>query len=375
MKLIWILLAFCLFETAMGFSDLDHPASMNDSEKVELLWSEYLSAELEPVRFFTLSEEIKVQNLALGDKLRFKQMESVFMGNKKSFNNFGDLSARDALRIVLEKNKYSNIELRFGSKARESLQKAEERVEELQEFRSKTMDEIVDLVYEGPDLGSYQNADYLGGVKLFLFCRNDRYYPCRFVMKDVFDSLVRNEDGSVWSMPALAKSAGDIPYHTTNGHTPSGVHSMDSVMPEANRRTAFGKFRRVILNWIPSDLRMAQLLPSSALERKWWKEASLARDNGRKWLRIHGTGRINKNPESLYYPHMPTSGCVSVREGKYEDVEFTDQRKILDKIMEAMEIAPVFSNETKIKGMLYVIELDDKKERVSEETLREYGIL
>ncbi len=87
-------------------------------------------------------------------------------------------------------------------------------------------------------------------------------------MKDRFDRLVREEDGGLWSLPALAKSASGRPFNVTNGNTPQGVHTIDSVMPEANRQDAFGKFRRLILNWVPSDEQTKTLLPESARRTK-----------------------------------------------------------------------------------------------------------
>ena len=64
---------------------------------------------------------------------------------------------------------------------------------------------------------------------------------------------VLGEDGrDLWSQPALAASYHGLPYNVINGQTPQGIHRIDSVMPEANRYRAFGKYRRVILNWVPN---------------------------------------------------------------------------------------------------------------------------
>jgi hypothetical protein len=143
-------------------------------------------------------------------------------------------------------------------------------------------------------------------------------------------------------------------------------------MPQANRQGAFGKFRRMILDWIPTSIKeknMSHFLPKSSLKSLWWKQASIARDNGRKHLRIHGTGRVNDDKESSYYPHVPTSGCISTREGKYSNINYKDQRNILDTMMQAMSLAPVYSNEVELKGVLYVMNLDDQKAAVSSEEI------
>lgn len=363
------------FQTAFANNEMDHPESLTPAEVVEVLWSKHLAQELDPVLFYSQLSFLAPSDLDEADKLRLLQMQNTFQGRTKTSGlYFPRLSQSLALRIAGEGQFYSQLNLRFGAQAIKALKKAKRLLNKAQTFRSKTPEEIQDLVFESPLTGEYNEGEYEEGVKLFLFCRKDRFYPCRFVMKDSFDQLVRNEDQTLWSMPALAKSAGNLPFNITNGQTPSGVHSIDSVMPSPDQQISYGKFRRMILNWIPNDQATRSLLPESAHKKSWWKQASIARDVGRKWLRIHGTGRINKDPDSKYFPHMPTSGCVSVREGEYEDIEYRDQRKILDKIMEQMQLAPVYVNEVEIKGVFYVIELDDKKERVSEETLADYGI-
>jgi hypothetical protein len=91
-------------------------------------------------------------------------------------------------------------------------------------------------------------------------------------------------------------------------------------------------------------------------------------------LRIHGTGKINEDPASPYYPLMPTMGCISQRENSYGEVEYKDQRQILDTLMIASGLDPVFENEEKLLGLLYVIDIDDQQAPVTIETLRTKGI-
>jgi len=91
----------------------------------------------------------------------------------------------------------------------------------------------------------------------------------------------------------------------------------------------------------------------------------VARDVGRSLLRIHGTGRINTWPDSSWYPFIRTSGCIAQRENTYNGVEFTDQRILLDTLMLAQGLEPKFENETRIKGLLYFIEINDQAKAVS----------
>ncbi|MCO4754312.1 MAG: hypothetical protein KC478_07505 [Bacteriovoracaceae bacterium] len=351
----------------------DNPEILTPAEKVELLWISHLNGELEPVSFFTKLQSLEHSNLGARDRLRIAQMRSNFKKDKGIFS-IDNVSSEEALKIVSEFDLYKNISVAFDELSQSNLKQAQKKLQRLLQFKAKTKKEITQLVYHTPEATEFKNGEYAQSARLFLFCRKNRSYPCRFVLKDMFNRVVRNDDGTIWSMPALAKSAANFPSYKTNGHTPEGVHTIDSVMPTANRQLEFGKFRRVILNWIPNDEQTKTLLPKISKTSNWWKAASLARDNGRKWLRIHGTGRVNRLPLSKYYPHMPTAGCVSVREGTYRGVEYIDQRHVLDALMEAVSLDPVFSNEVNVKGLLYVVVLDNKKGSVSLETLKDYGI-
>jgi len=100
----------------------------------------------------------------------------------------------------------------------------------------------------------------------------------------------------------------------------------------------------------------------------------VARDVGRKWLRIHGTGNKNTDRTSTFYPHYATAGCISTREMNYDGVIYKDQRLLLDQMMSSMQLAPVFSSEPLIKGILYVIEIDDMHSKVLKEDLEILGL-
>lgn len=241
-------------------------------------------------------------------------------------------------------------------------------------FRSKTKLELKDLFLNHPGFGDYRNGQYANGIKLFMFCRKNREQTCMFLMKDKYSNIVRNADGSIWSQPALGLSRKRLPYNKKNGYTPSGVFQMDGVMPEADRKIVYGKNRRIILDFpkkSPDETELKKLLPTSAHDKDWWKQGVVARDIGRGALRIHGTGMRNGDSESSYYPFVPTSGCIAQREKKYNGVNYQDQRLLLDKMMQSLELPAQFGNETKIRGLLFVIEIDDKEEAVTTSELIE----
>lgn len=233
-------------------------------------------------------------------------------------------------------------------------------------------DIVSDLFNQTPDVTTYMNGEYVKSVKIFMFCRNNRLYPCLMVMKNVHDEPVRKANGTLWSNPSLASSSKGLPSYTRNGNTPEGIFSIDSVMPVADAQISFGKFRRMILNFIPrssNESLLKSLLPASSHAEEWWKSSTVARDMGRNLFRIHGTGKTNLDPSTPYYPFMRTSGCVAQRENTYGGVTFADQRNLLDSVMTAMDLVPTFTNEPLVKGLLYVIEIDDKNAPVTLEDL------
>lgn len=238
-------------------------------------------------------------------------------------------------------------------------------------------DVISDIFHNSPDVTTYMNGEYVKSVKIFMFCRENRLFPCLMTMRNVYGEVVRNRDGSIWTHPALASSARGLPSYSRNGNTPAGVLTIDSVMPAADQQMSFGKFRRMILNFVPKskdEELLKSLLPESSHDQEWWKPNIAAREIGRNLFRIHGTGKLNKDPSTPYYPFMRTSGCIAQRENSYNNVTFKDQRELLDSIMVAMDMVPTYENEVKVKGILYLVEIDDKDAPVSAKDLALRGI-
>lgn len=240
-----------------------------------------------------------------------------------------------------------------------------------------TPDLVSDLFNERKDLSRFSQGKYQGGVFVFLLCRSNRSYPCLMVMKDSDQKPVLRPDGSLWTQPSLASAVTGFPPTQRNGHTPAGVFVMDSVMPYADQQLSYGKFRRVMLDFAPSsadEQTLKQLLPASSHSAGWWQQSVAARDIGRNLFRVHGTGRINTDPTSTFYPLTQTHGCISKRENTYEGVTYKDQRDFLDILMLSMGLEPKFANEPKIKGILYLVEVGDEERAVTEEDLPGLGI-
>lgn len=236
---------------------------------------------------------------------------------------------------------------------------------------------VTDLYFNTPDVTTYMGGEYIKSVKIFMFCRQNRLYPCLMVMRDINGNDVRKDDGTLWSNPSLASAVTGLPSYQRNGNTPAGIFTIDSVMPVADQQLSYGKFRRMMLNFIPKsrdEALIRTLLPKSSWDHEWWKQTLTARDIGRNLFRIHGSGRLNTDPNTPYYPFMRTHGCISNRENTYDGITYKDQRDLLDTIMRAMELKPTYENEPKIKGILYIMELEDKSAPVTLDDLSSFGI-
>lgn len=198
---------------------------------------------------------------------------------------------------------------------------------------------------------------------LFVILKKDRRIPGRLILKNKNNQFLTNKDSSLWSIPILGLSGRDLSFHHSNGQTPMGVYYIDGVMPEANNKIEFGEHRRLIINFIknsPEEAELAQFLPKTHHELDWWKQSVLARSLGRSLLRIHGSGRVNRNPFNAFYPFVPTSGCLATNEGRsLWGKKACDQRLLLDQLLLAQGLERSFENESKIQGLLYVVEFSD----------------
>lgn len=200
-------------------------------------------------------------------------------------------------------------------------------------------------------------------LSVFAILNKNRKLPGVLVIRKPDGRFLTNDQLGIWSIPVLGLSGRGLAFHHSNGNTPAGVFSLDSVMPEANKFFEFGEFRRLIVNFIPESANEAsiqKLLPVKHHQKSWWKPSVVGRVLGRSLLRIHGTGRDNFNPFSPYFPLVPTSGCLATNEAKLFGKKLAqDQRLLLDALMKALNLLPTFENESKIHGLLYVVDFDD----------------
>lgn len=244
-------------------------------------------------------------------------------------------------------------------------------------YNPVTAAQLQDLFFKTPELEKYKNGAYSKVPRIFKFCSHVRPYACLMLLKDANGNPVYNADGTLWSHPSLGYARSGNPFHKRSGYTPSGVYEINGVMPAADQQTSFGKFRRLIIDFVPkstNETNYTYLLPPSHWDSKWWLESKVARDAGRNLFRIHGTGKKNTDSSSTFRPFVATSGCIAQRENTYDGVTYKDQRVLLDKLMVASGLEPKFENETKIKALLYLVEVKNTKGAVDLRLLNSLGL-
>jgi hypothetical protein len=236
---------------------------------------------------------------------------------------------------------------------------------------------LYDLLNVEPEVANYRSGYYLNTPRIYMFCRENRKQKCIMIIKKYDGSVLLNPDGKTyWSHPSLGNSRHEKDFNQANGNTPSGVFRIDGVMTNTDNKFVFGSFRRLVLNFVsktPDELNYKYLIPTSSHELNWWREAVVARDMGRGLFRIHGTWLPSSRSEP-FYPLVPTSGCVAQRENNYDGEKYIDQRLLLDSLMIASNLTPTESNETKIRGLLYVINIDNQERAVELSDLIKLGL-
>lgn len=203
-----------------------------------------------------------------------------------------------------------------------------------------------------------------GRLSVFALLHKDRSRPGKLLIRKANGDFLLDKDGHLWSIPVLGLSGRGLSFNHSNGNTPQGIFTIDSVMPEADKTYDFGLFRRLVVNFIPTSPDESELkknLPLAHYEESWWKPCLVGRELGRSLLRIHGTGRKNPNIFTPYFPLVPTSGCLATSEVNFFGLyQIQHQKHLLSALLRALGLTETFENESKIHGLLYVVEFDGR---------------
>ncbi len=224
--------------------------------------------------------------------------------------------------------------------------------------------------YKTPDLKKIFSHEFQKGKTIiFSLHRKDRKYSGITIIRKPDGYFLRNEDGTLFSIPQLAESASGYPGYLTGGNTPQGIFSVQAFYvsetedigptPSVLTRIAFEKPTSVFYhkkvenkNYIIEDYK--NLLPESWQNFPPIYQAYYAGKLGRRLIVMHGSvDDLDFYKNEIYYPLTPTRGCISAKElwsektGKCLE---SDQAKLMN----------AFFSTGQLYGFLVVIDIDDK---------------
>ena len=244
---------------------------------------------------------------------------------------------------------------------------------DFEKLEQERKDLIPDEKSDHEEFSKWQANDrllkYQKTPRVFVLCRKNREIPCMMVMRNeqgVWAHQQKNKKSQkeIWQQKVMASSNKGWSFYKRLGHTPAGIYSIDGIMPFTNRQRLFGRFHRLIINYLPgnaADLTYYQkFIPNSFKDADWWKQAALAKVLGRNLMRIHGTGKRART-RTGYYPLVKTNGCIAEIEGTYFGKKQTGQKDLLEKLQ---EVSGAKSKEA-IHALLYVVEIDDSDRPVN----------
>lgn len=230
---------------------------------------------------------------------------------------------------------------------------------------------------------AFAQPDYLPKQVLVLSCqRKNRNYPGLVLIRDTAGHWLKDSTGTLFTLPQLARSLGNMPGYLRNGNTPQGLFRMKGM---ANSRSFFiGPSPNIqlmlpvessvqhflqdstILDSIFTRNHYAQLLPETLRNDESLYESYDAGAAGRTEIIAHGTA---VDPTFYvgqpYYPFTPTAGCLATVEWWNDNGyrRYSDQQVLANAIRKAGGA----------NGYLLVLELDDKQAPVTEKDLLEYA--
>ena len=210
---------------------------------------------------------------------------------------------------------------------------------------------------------------------LFSFQRKNRNYPGIALVRDSAGNFIKDENGTIFSVPQLARSIGNLPGYLTNGNTPQGIFLMNGF--SISRNSFIGPTTNIQLG-MPFETSIRHFFNDPSIRdanwtEEWYKklltdklmnylplyESFYAGKAGRTEIIAHGT-TIDPGyyTGEKYYPQTPTMGCLCTKEiwsevdGKRVE---SDQQKLVD----ALQIAGG------AKGYCVVLEIDDAEKPIS----------
>lgn len=235
---------------------------------------------------------------------------------------------------------------------------------------------------KGIDLNKVLSIKLVSKVPI-VFClqRRSRDYEGLIIIRKSDGSFLKNDDGSIFSVPALARSVTNLPYYLTNGNSPQGFYSIQKISSSSN---VFIGPTNTIEMGMPFEIPLNKFFHDDNLKDEWnlenyssfipkefrdnddFYESFYAGKAGRTEIIIHGT---TINPEfyknKVYYPNTPSLGCITLSELWNEKSGKRGISRQAELIKAAKKI--------KLAGSyLLLIEIDDKNESIKIDEISNY---
>jgi len=233
-----------------------------------------------------------------------------------------------------------------------------------------------------PSIQALLNHNFQDGKTIiFSFHRKDRSYPGLTFIKNPDGNFVQNEDGSIFSIPQLARSVSNLPGYVSQGNTPEGIYSIvgfyitptESIGPTP-----------IVLTRIPFEVSPKLFYHDESKDEIWrrssyasllpeeWKNyfpifgAFNAGKSGRKLIVMHGsTDDLSFYKNEPYYPLSPSKGCLT-------SIEIWDEKSGRPIRSDQAELMNAFFSTEKLEGFLVVVDIDEKKKPVKIEEILKY---
>ncbi len=226
-----------------------------------------------------------------------------------------------------------------------------------------------------PPLADLFDKEFLPGkTVIYSLQRKNRNYTGLVIIRKADGSFAKNEDGSLFAVPQLAKAITGFPFYITNGNTPQGIYrwtgsevsklkligptpNIQMVLPvEVNPLTYFNDSSLISTVWT-KDL-YARQLPVSWKNYEGIYEAFYSGSVGRNSIIMHGTTvdpGYYKN--ETYFPQTPSLGCLC----SYEEWDDSGRRTL----SYMQEIVDETRKLDASEGYVVVIDLDDENKQVT----------
>ena len=234
-----------------------------------------------------------------------------------------------------------------------------------------------------PSLSAFFDPAYLPGqVIVFSFQRKNRNFPGLAMVRASNGKMLKNDDGTFFSVGQLARSESNMPGYISLGNTPQGIFRMDGF--DTSKNFFIGPTTNIQLT-LPFEFKASHFFRDSSLADNDWqikRYSALLPENFRNDEALSGTwyaGKAGRNEliahgttiDPAYYqhtgygPYSPSAGCLVAKE------KWNEQTGMLQSSDELL-LSEAVKKAGGAKGYLIVIETGDKQFPVSVNDIRPY---